>query len=263
MGAGIDLAYGLAEEMLEPGAVNRVVLLSDGDANIGERNPDRLAQRLRASADQGITLTTLGFGNGGYRDDVMERLANKGDGQYHFVANERDAQRILVDDLTGMLQVIARDVKIQVELDPTVVKSWRLVGYENRRLANRDFRNDAVDAGEVGAGHQVTALYEVQLLDTQRPLGELRLRWEAPGAEGAPAAERAFSLANGPVPTLSRASDDTRLAVVAATFAERLRGRSGTPLTTLIDVLPDRPEYRERDDELKAALQQAIGLGMQ
>lgn len=262
MGAGIDLAYGLAEKTLEPGAINRVVLLSDGDANIGERDPDRLAQRLRASADKGITLTTLGFGSGGYRDDVMERLANKGDGQYHFIANERDAQRVLVDDLTGMLQVIARDVKIQVELDPGVVKSWRLVGYENRRLANRDFRNDAVDAGEVGAGHQVTALYEVELLDTQRPLGELRLRWEAPGAEGAPAAERAYPLANGPRSTLSAASPDTRVAVVAATFAERLRGRSGTPIQTLVDLLPDRPEYRERDGELLTGLRTAARLGL-
>lgn len=263
MGVGIDLAYGLAEQTLEPGAINRVVLMSDGDANIGERDADRLAQRLRAAADKGITLTTLGFGSRAYRDDVMEKLADKGDGQYHYLGDERDAKRILVDDLTGMLEVIARDVKLQVEFDPTVVEAWRLIGYENRRMANRDFRNDAVDAGEIGSGHQVTALYEVTLKNPGKPVGQVRVRYEAPGAEGSPAAERSFDLAAKAVATLSAASAGTRMAVVAASFAERLRGRTTTPLSTLLDLVPDRPEYRERDEELVTAIRAAMDLGLE
>ncbi|MCB9674314.1 MAG: von Willebrand factor type A domain-containing protein [Alphaproteobacteria bacterium] len=265
MGAGIDLAYGLASQTLEPGAVNRVVLASDGDANVGETDADRLAQKLRAAADRGITLTTLGFGTGNYRDDVMERLADKGDGHYHYIANEKDARKVLVDGLTGTLQTIARDVKLQVEFDPAVVSEWRQIGYDNRQIADRDFRNDRVDAGEVGAGHQVTALYEVKLVDpsVSSVLGDLRVRYEAPGAEGAPAVERAMKLVGTPRETLREASDDTRVAVVAAAFAERLRMHPGPALSSLDDLLPVRPEYAEDDGELRQAIQGAMRLGLQ
>jgi len=265
MGAGIDLAYGVAQQSFEPGAINRVVLISDGDANVGESNADRLATRLRTAADQGITLTTLGFGSGNYRDDMMERLADKGDGQYHYIANQRDAERVLVDGLTGTLQTLARDVKIQVEFDPAVVSAWRQIGYDNRQLADRQFRDDSVDAGEVGAGHQVTALYEVQLVDPSATavLGELRLRYEAPGAESGAAVEREMKLVGTPRETLSHASADTRVAVVAATFAERLRGRPGPALSSLDDLLPIRPEYAERDGELREAIGRARQLGLE
>ncbi|MEZ4317778.1 MAG: von Willebrand factor type A domain-containing protein [Myxococcota bacterium] len=265
MGAGIDLAYGLAERTLEPGAINRVILASDGDANVGETDADRLAAKLRAAADRGITLTTLGVGSGNYRDDVMERLADKGDGHYHYLANEKDARKVLVDGLTGTLQTIARDVKLQVELDPEIVSEWRQIGYENRQIADRDFRNDRVDAGEVGAGHQVTALYEVKLRDpsVSSVLGDLRVRYEAPGAEGAPAVERTMKLVGTPRKTLREASDGTRVAVVAAAFAERLRGHTGPALTSLDDLLPVRPEYAEDDEELRQAIRQAQRLGLQ
>ncbi|MCB9690916.1 MAG: von Willebrand factor type A domain-containing protein [Alphaproteobacteria bacterium] len=266
MASGIDLAYDLALSTYHPSAENRVIVASDGDANVGQTDPDALAARLRKAADRGITLTTIGVGGSVRGDQVMETLARKGDGQAFAVADERDAETVFVRGLTGTLQTLARDVKLQVAFDPGVVKRWRQVGYDNRVLADRDFRDDAVDAGEIGAGHQMTALYEVELHERPRGdvpmrLGVLRIRHEPPGAERGEATELELPLEGLVHDRFADASVDTRVATVAAGFASALQGQ-GPSLATLEDILPIRPEYREQDEELLRAIRQARALGM-
>ncbi len=148
-----------------------MILCSDGVANVGATGPESILRRIADEAERGIELTTVGFGMGNYNDVLMEQLADKGDGNYAYVDDLDAARRVFVENLTGTLQTIAGDAKVQVEFEPGVVQSYRLLGYENRDVADRDFRNDAVDAGEIGAGHQVTALYEVKLLDAARGRG--------------------------------------------------------------------------------------------
>jgi Ca-activated chloride channel family protein len=163
--AGLRLGYQLAEEYMRPAEITRVIVLSDGVANVDVTSPGGILQNIERGVDRGVTLTTIGFGMGNYNDVLMEQLANDGNGNYYYVDNLRQARRIFVHNLTGMLQVIGYDAKVQVAFNPAVVDRFRLIGYENRAIANEDFRNDAVDAGEVGAGHSVTALYEIALED--------------------------------------------------------------------------------------------------
>jgi Ca-activated chloride channel family protein len=160
--AGLREGYRMASSAYEPGAINRVILCSDGVANVGKTGADSILKVIAEYADGDITLSTVGFGLGNYNDVLMEQLADKGNGNYAYVDTLDEARRIFVENLTGMLQVIAKDSKIQVDFNPEVVSRYRLLGYENRAVADDDFRNDEVDAGEVGAGHSVTALYEVK-----------------------------------------------------------------------------------------------------
>ena len=158
------------------GIINRLILCSDGVANTGgATDADGILRLVRRASDEGITLSTVGFGMGNYNDVLMEKLADQGDGNYFYVDRPDEAERVFRENLTGMLQTIARQTKVQVEFDPRRVARWRLLGYENRDVADRDFRNDAVDAGEVGAGHQVTALYEVKLVEDGRGRGQHRV----------------------------------------------------------------------------------------
>jgi Ca-activated chloride channel family protein len=220
MGAGIQAAYDLADQTRAVGHTNRVILLSDGDANVGETRHGPLTDSIRHYAARGIALTTVGVGDGNYRDTTMEQLANDGDGTYVYLDTPEEARRVFVDELPTTLDVLARDVKIQVAWDASVVTWYRLVGYENRDLADADFRRDAVDAGEVNAGHHVTALYEVQLAPgATGPLGTVRLRYKPPGPD-APATEAAWPLTLGP----TTPGHDLHLAIAAASFAEKLRG---------------------------------------
>ena len=160
---GLRIGYDLAWRNLSVNHINRVILCSDGVANVGNTGPDAILKEIRTYVDKGITLSTVGFGMGNYNDVLMERLANTGNGNYAYVDTLSEAKRIFVQNLTGTLQVIAKDAKIQVDFNPGVVSRFRLLGYENRRLNHEQFRDDTVDAGEVGSGHQVTALYEVKL----------------------------------------------------------------------------------------------------
>jgi Ca-activated chloride channel family protein len=153
----------MASRAYEPRAINRVILCSDGVANVGETGAEGILKVIADHADGDITLSTVGFGLGNYNDVLMEQLADKGNGNYAYVDTLDEARRIFVENLTGTLQVIARDAKIQVDFNPEVVSRYRLLGYENRAVADEDFRDDEVDAGEVGAGHSVTALYEIKL----------------------------------------------------------------------------------------------------
>ena len=160
---GLRIGYDLAWRNAEVDHINRVILCSDGVANVGQTGPEEILKEIRAHVKRGITLSTVGFGMGNYNDILMEKLANAGNGNYAYVDTLSEARRIFVEDLTGTLQVIAKDAKIQVDFNPEVVSRFRLLGYENRHLENHQFRDDSVDAGEVGSGHSVTALYEIKL----------------------------------------------------------------------------------------------------
>lgn len=187
MGSGMELAYREAGKALGDKGISRVIVLSDGDANIGRTSHQEMLKSIKGYVSEGVTMSTVGFGTGNLRDHLMEQLANAGNGNYSYVGNIKDAKRIFVDDLTGTLQVIAKDTKIQVEMNKDVVASYRLIGYENRDVADKDFRNDKVDAGEIGAGHTVTALYEVNLKDedTTSDIATVRVRYKQPRGDNA------------------------------------------------------------------------------
>jgi Ca-activated chloride channel family protein len=243
MASGIQLAYDLASKTLVKGHLNRVVVLSDGDANIGPSGHEAILKTIQQYKDKGITLSTVGFGSGNYKDAMMEQLADKGDGNYTYIDSEDQARKVFTEQVDGLLQVIARDVKIQVQLDPNVIKRYRLVGYEKRAMANKDFRNDKVDAGEVGAGHSVTALYDVELVSPTKPglsrphadVGPLasppiivRIRHKPAKNElhggSDVAVETAYTMSAKSISSsFEEAPEDFRFAVSVAAFAEHLR----------------------------------------
>jgi Ca-activated chloride channel family protein len=186
--AGIQLAYKLAEENFIKGGVNRVILCTDGDFNVGVTSPAELERMAEAKAkDTGVFLTVLGFGRGNLNDAMMEQIADKGNGNYHYVDTLNEARKVLVEEMSGTLVTIAKDVKIQVEFNPAQVAGYRLIGYENRVLAAEDFNDDKKDAGEIGAGHTVTALYEIVPAGKEVDAGEVDdLKYAAPAsADGA------------------------------------------------------------------------------
>lgn len=173
---GIELAYKLAQQSFNQNGINRVILATDGDFNVGMVDHEQLVSLIEAQREKGIQLTTLGFGQGNYNDHLMEQLANKGDGNYAYIDTLNEARKVLVHQLDATLNAVAKDVKIQVEFNPNLVAEYRLIGYENRALANEDFNNDRVDAGEVGAGHRVTAFYELVMTGGDRYSEPLRYR---------------------------------------------------------------------------------------
>jgi len=222
MGTGLELAYRQAWDNFKQGHENRVIVLSDGDANVGRTSHGDMLTSIAWYAQRGVTLSTIGFGRGNYKDHKMEQLANKGNGNYYYIDTFSEAKRVFGEKLSGTLQVIAKDVKIQVEFPPKAVKKYRLVGYENRDIADRDFRNDKVDAGEIGAGHTVTALYEVEVVNPRTAWAIARVRWKAP--DGDRAEEREFAIDGSMMrESFARTSADTRRAVAAAALAENLR----------------------------------------
>jgi Ca-activated chloride channel homolog len=160
-GAGIELAYSIASELSRPGATTRVVLATDGDFNVGTTSEDALVRLIEAKRQSGVYLSVLGFGMGNYKDSTLEQLADKGNGNYAYVDSLAEARKVLVAEGGATLVTLAQDVKLQLEFNPAMVGAYRLIGYENRRLAAQDFNDDRKDAGELGAGHGVTALYEL------------------------------------------------------------------------------------------------------
>jgi Ca-activated chloride channel family protein len=173
-GKGIQTAYDLAEQNFIKSGNNRVILATDGDFNVGVSSLEELEDLISQEKDKGIFLSVLGFGEGNLKDDSMETLADKGNGNYAYIDSISEAQKVLVSERSGTLNTIAKDVKIQVEFNPSMVQGYRLVGYENRVLKKEDFDDDAKDAGELGAGHTVTALYEIMPADGKSPLDELK-----------------------------------------------------------------------------------------
>jgi len=259
MEAGIDLAYKQAHASFQSGSINRIIICSDGDANIGKTSPKEILKQIKSYVDQGITVSAIGFGMGNYKDAMMEQFANKGNGNYYYVDNMSEAKRIFVKQLTGTLQVIAKDVKVQVEFNPSAVSEYRLVGYENRDIADEDFRNDKVDAGEIGAGHTVTAIYEVKLRkQPESNLATVRLRYKTPDAqETTPADEVAASFDLSRVEqNFDTTSEDFRFSIAVAAFAEVLRGSFAAKDWSLekiasIAETASQPSDRERQEFLQ------------
>ncbi len=238
MASGIDLAYERAAKTIKPGHISRVVVLSDGDANVGPHTHEALLKIISSRAKEGVTLSTIGFGTGNYRDDTMEQLANKGNGNNYYIDSLEQAKRVFQTQLVQMLEVVAKDVKLQVDFDPAMVARYRLVGYENRDVKDEDFRKDKVDAGEIGAGHQVTALYEVELTAkgkaTKAPIGGIRIRHKEP--TGSTATEAAFPMVGGPAASFANSSADFRFSFAVAAFADVLRGTTDSEHWSLANI---------------------------
>jgi Ca-activated chloride channel homolog len=180
-GQGIQLAYAIAEKSFARGGVNRVILATDGDFNVGITSQAELVDLVRDRAKSGVFLSVLGFGDDNFNDSMLEKLADKGNGNYAYIDSLSEARKVLVEQATGTLVTIAKDVKIQIEYNPREVESFRLLGYENRVLAHQDFKDDKKDAGEIGADHRVTALYEVVPVVSATGHEE-PLKYQKPGA---------------------------------------------------------------------------------
>ncbi|RYY47215.1 MAG: VWA domain-containing protein [Sphingomonadales bacterium] len=239
-GEAMKMAYSTARANYIEGGVNRILMATDGDFNVGVSDNKALIEMVKRERDSGITLTTLGFGTGNYNEAMMEQVADAGNGNYAYIDSAFEAQKVLEEELSATLVTIAKDVKVQVEFNPAQVKQYRLIGYENRALAEEDFANDAVDAGDIGAGHQVTALYEIvpanaagwlpeRRYEANRAaapaggseLGFVKLRYKLPGQERSRLIERAV-----PAAALQAArapQGDMAFAVAVAAFGQKLR----------------------------------------
>ncbi len=235
--AGLRTGYELAHRNYRDGVINRVILASDGVANVGNTDPTVLAQYAQDYYGRNIFLSTIGVGHGNYNDQFLEQLADKGNGAYAFLDSTQAAERIFAQDLTGSLQTIAKDAKVQVDFNPNVVRRYRLIGYENRAVADQDFRNNTVDAGEVGAGHNVTALYEVELNpEASADALIVRLRYEDPDTHAVSELSKAFK-AGDFQSDFNRTSPRFQLTAAVAQFAEILRGNVWAKGSKMRDVL--------------------------
>jgi Ca-activated chloride channel family protein len=222
MASGLDLAYQQATRKLSRDSVSRVIVLTDGDANVGPSSFEEILSIISDRVKEGVTLSTIGFGMGNYKDSLLEQLADKGDGNYFYVDSPAQARRVFHEQLGGTLEVIARDVKVQVEFDPKAVSRYRLVGYENRDVADAQFRNDKVDGGEIGSGHAVTAFYEIELAkDAAGEIGLVQVRAKKP--EGGQSAEWSQPVAAGAKKSFDAASADFRFGAAVMAAAEILR----------------------------------------
>lgn len=251
---GIRQAYALAEASFAEAAVNRVVLATDGDFNVGISDPERLEDFVAAKRESGVYLSVLGFGRGNYNDRLMQTLAQAGNGNAAYIDNLMEARKVLVEELSSTLFTIADDVKIQVEFNPAYVAEYRLIGYETRLLAREDFNNDQVDAGEVGSGHEVTVLYELTPLGSDSRLiddlrygptstaqgienGEValvRLRYKLPGQSTSTLTEKpVLAASHSP---FDAAPEEARFAAAVAGFGQILRGAIHTQAFTFEDV---------------------------
>jgi len=241
--AGIQLAYATAEQAFIKDGINRILLATDGDFNVGTVNFEALKNLIEEKRKTGISLTTLGFGTGNYNDQLMEQLADAGNGNYAYIDTLNEAQKVLVDEMSSTLQTIAKDVKIQIEFNPATVAEYRLIGYENRLLRREDFSNDKIDAGEIGAGHTVTALYEIALVgsggerlenlrygDTSASSGQqrselafLRLRYKVPDGDTSKLLEWSL-MRQDVIETVDNTSERFRFSAAVAAFGQQLRG---------------------------------------
>ena len=263
--AGIRLAYAMAEQAYIKGGINRVLLATDGDFNVGTVSFEALKNLVEEKRKTGISLTTLGLGAGNYNDHLMEQLADAGNGNYAYIDTLNEANKVLVSEMSSTLQTIAKDVKIQIEFNPATVTEYRLIGYENRALKREDFNNDKVDAGDIGAGHTVTALYELTLAgsagsrmdplryqresrDSQANKSEialLRLRYKLPESDRSKLLEQPIRTAE--IKDASQMSVDFRFASAVAGFGQLLRGGRYTEHFGYDQVLALAQDARGKD----------------
>ncbi len=237
--SAIQMAYKEAQKSFVKGGINRIFLATDGDFNVGVTSFDALKDMVAEKRKAGVSLTTLGYGVGNYNERLMEQLADAGNGNYAYIDSEREARKVLQQQLTSTLATVASDVKIQMEFNPDVVQEYRLIGYENRLLKKEDFNNDQVDAGEIGAGHTVTAIYEMTLVGKQGWNDASRYRKKAEGTGKTneyaflkvrykPVSKDKSTLMTWPVAvgskSLTDANNETRFAIAVAGFGQKLRG---------------------------------------
>ena len=253
-GKGIQLAYEQAQKSFIKNGNNRIILATDGDFNIGINNTTDLEKFIEKQRESGIYMSVLGFGMGNYRDDMAETIADKGNGNYAYIDNITEAKKVLVNELSGTLFAVAKDVKLQLEFNPKYVKEYKLIGYENRMLANEDFTNDKKDAGEIGAGHTVTALYELVPSDGKvaqslryqsqelnekgkgNELGFLKIRYKDPKVKDAKSVEITEPLIFNKK-ALKETSADYRFAASVAEFGILLRDNSNKANATYDQVI--------------------------
>ncbi|ATA82962.1 hypothetical protein CGC53_09170 [Capnocytophaga leadbetteri] len=253
-GKGIQLAYEQAQKSFIKNGNNRIILATDGDFNIGINNTTDLEKFIEKQRESGIYMSVLGFGIGNYRDDMAETIADKGNGNYAYIDNITEAKKVLVNELSGTLFAVAKDVKLQLEFNPKYVKEYKLIGYENRMLANEDFTNDKKDAGEIGAGHTVTALYELVPSDGKvaqslryqsqelnekgkgNELGFLKIRYKDPKVKDAKSVEITEPLVFNKK-ALKETSTDYRFAASVAEFGILLRDNSNKANATYGQVI--------------------------
>lgn len=253
-GRGIQLAYEQAQKSFIKNGNNRIILATDGDFNIGINNTTDLEKFIEKQRESGIYMSVLGFGMGNYRDDMAETIADKGNGNYAYIDNITEAKKVLVNELSGTLFAVAKDVKLQLEFNPKYVKEYKLIGYENRMLTNEDFTNDKKDAGEIGAGHTVTALYELVPSDGKvaqslryqsqelnekgkgNELGFLKIRYKDPKVKDAKSVEITEPLVFNKK-ALKETSTDYRFAASVAEFGILLRDNSNKANATYDQVI--------------------------
>jgi len=223
MASGLQNAYDVNSSGFLDGGVNRIIVCSDGDANVGATSHEAILELISDYVDQGITLSTLGFGSGNYNDQLMEQLADQGNGNYYYIDSINEAERLFTEELSGVMEVIAKDVKIQVEFNSASVLRYRLIGYENRDIEDEEFENDSTDAGEIGAGHRVTALYELELIQGgSNSLGIVHLRYKMPDGETDIPFDVSISRSDL-ADSFSQASDRFRFTAGVAEYAEIVR----------------------------------------
>ena len=279
--AGIQLAYQLAQQNFIENGVNRVILATDGDFNVGLASTEELIDLIQRKHKEGIALTTLGFGSGNYNDHLLEQLADEGNGNYAYIDRLQEAKKVLAEELSATLLTIAKDVKIQIEFNPALVSEYRLIGYENRMLNEEDFANDKVDAGEIGAGHRVTALYEISLtgssgqrLPTRRyqsesiisessnvafnnELAHLRIRYKLPN-------ESVSKLIQSPVMDSginARGGESFNFAAAVAAFGQKLRGGTYLENFSYNDIAELARHSRGKDPQgYRSEFMQLVGL---
>ena len=237
--AGLQLGYQMANRAFRPDAINRVILCSDGVANVGATGPASILKTIQGYASEGITLTTVGFGMGNYNDVLMEQLADEGHGFYAYVDTLREAERLFVENLTSTLQTIALNAKVQVDFSGEVVARYRLVGFENRAIADEEFRDDTVRAAAIGAGHSITALYEIKLHpNATGRIATVYLRWEDPDSREVTEIDHEFSTEDM-LDSFGEASPSFQLDVIVAEFAEILRGSYWAQDSSLAGLLEE------------------------
>ncbi len=259
MGDGMANAYQLNKQGFIENGVNRVIVCSDGDANIGASSYEEILDRIDAYVEQGITMTTLGFGRGNYNDRMMEMLANRGNGNYYYVDSEQEAQRLFSEELLSLMNVIATDARIQIEFSETSVQAYRLLGYENRNIDDDAFDDDTTDAGEVGEGHTVTALYELILSGNEGDLGTVSLRYK----DTTGIFRQVETIIGGSVKQFSEMSDSYKQAVVVGEYAEILRESmfTGTSLNMVHNVAENSSiTAGSKFDEFMVLLNKVISL---
>jgi Ca-activated chloride channel family protein len=254
---GMEMAYEIARENFIEGGNNRIIMATDGDLNVGISDPDDLEKFIKDKKEDGIFLSVLGFGEGNYKDDKLERLADCGNGNYSYIDSEMEARKVLVDEMSSTLVTVAKDVKFQIEFNPAVVNSYRLIGYENRQMDAVDFNNDKKDGGEIGSGHSVVALYEIITNDSKSAIdlkyqssadddasdeyATIKIRYKEPEED----TSELRSFVVGSEAYSDRASENLKFAGLVAEFAMLLSDSDYSESVTFSDIIK---AYRELDD---------------